>query len=232
MSTLAEGGKIWNPGSKGIVSPRYAKLVEGALLWTGIASTFFYFLLAVILRIFGDFVIHTTDQNALTITTDTSASNIMLWLNIIAPGVLVFGLYLLVERKNPQRLPIRTISIMNAPQKFRERTVFAFVYGVLLMFVFTWLGGAILANENKEGEKIGSIQEWATTQTGLEITKKQAASVYQASKEFPVTDNYTNDLSRVETKNITVGKDIVIFSISHSSKDTIVFRIEENKQKQ
>lgn len=227
MTTLAEGGKIWNPGSKSIIAPRYEKLVEGILIWTGIAGTFFYFLLAVLLRIFGDFVIHTTDQKALTITTDTSAQTIMMYLNIIAPCILVFGLYFLVERKNPQKLPIRTMTLYGFPQRFRERTVFAIMCGVVLIIAFTIAGGKILTNEVKEGEKVSAMQEWATTKTGLPITKKQAASVYQTSKEFPITANHTDDLSRVKMKKITVGKDTVEFSVTHSSKDTIVFRIEK-----
>lgn len=230
MSTLAEGGKIWNPGSKGIIAPRYAKLVEGIFIWTGVVSVFFYFLLAVELRIFGDFIIRTTDQKALTIATDASAQSIMAWLGVIAPCILVFGLYLLVERKNPQTLPVKTISLAGSSQRFRERTAFALVYGFILMFVLPWLGSTIVANGSKEGEKVSAIQEWATVQTGgLPVTEKQAVSVYQASMAFPITGNYTNDLSRVETKSITVGEDTIKFSISHSSENTVVFRIKENK---
>lgn len=230
MSTLAEGGKIWNPGSKGIIAPRYAKLVEGIFIWTGVVSVFFYFLLAVELRIFGDFIIRTTDQKALTIATDASAQSIMAWLGVIAPCILVFGLYLLVERKNPQTLPVKTISLAGSSQRLRERTAFALVYGFILMFGLPWLGSAIVANGSKEGEKVSAIQEWATVQTGgLPVTEKQAVNIYQASKEFPVTGNHTNDLSRVEAKSITVGEDTIKFSISHSSENTVVFRIKENK---
>lgn len=229
MSTLAEGGKIWNPGSKGIIAPRYAKLVEGIFIWTSVVSVFFYFLLAVELRIFGDFIIRTTDQKALTIATDASAQSIMAWLGVIAPCILVFGLYLFVERKNPQTLPVRTISLAGSSQRFRERTAFALVYGFILMLVLPWLGSAMIANGSKEGEKVSAIQEWATVQTGLSVTKKQAVNIYQASKEFPVTGNHTNDLSRVEAKSITVGEDTIKFSISHSSENTVVFRIKENK---
>ena len=230
VNKLAEGGKIWNPGNKGIIPPRYAKIVEGVFLWVGIVSTLFYFLLAVTLRIFGNFIIHTTDQKALTITTDTSAQNIMSWLGTVASCSLAFGLYLVVERKNPQTLPVRTISLAGSSQRFRERTAYAFSYGLILMLVLPWLGGAIVANGSKEGEKVSAIQEWATVQTGgLPVTEKQAVNIYQASKEFPVTGNHTNDLSRVEAKSITVGEDTIKFSISHSSENTVVFRIKENK---
>lgn len=229
VNKLAEGGKIWNPGNKGIIPPRYAKIVEGVFLWVGVVSTLFYFLLAVTLRIFGNFIIHTTDQKALTITTDTSAQNIMSWLGTVASCALVFGLYLVVERKVPQRLPVRTISIAGSSQRFRKRTAFTFTYGFILFLMLPYVGGAIANVGSQEGEKVSAIQKWATKRTGLPITEKQAVSVYRASMAFPITGNYTNDLSRVETKSITVGEDTIKFSISHSSENIVVFKIDKNK---
>jgi hypothetical protein len=225
MTTLAEGGKIWNPGSKSFMPPKYAKLIEGIFVGAGIVSMFFYFLLAVMLRIFGDFVIHITDQKALTITTDGSAYTIMSWLAYIAPIALVFGLYLMIERKSPQKLPVKTIAIMGAPQRFRERTVFAFSYCFILLLLLPYIGGTVTNAGSRERDKVSAIQEWASDQTGLQITTKEANAVYEAAKKFPVTGNYVDDLSRVEIKSIKVGKNTIKFSISHSSENIVVFKV-------